>query len=84
MFHLLCLISRFSVAVNIIFCGLPIAQIIMGFIYKDECNKDEKIPLFLLVNGIVFTLIWQQLWIPTKGRELTITQFLSQLHSKFT
>jgi hypothetical protein len=39
----------------------------MGYLYKDDCPIDDKIPLFLLVNGVVFTIIWQQIWIPLEG-----------------
>ena len=47
----------------------------MGFIYKNDCPIDDGIPLFLLVNGIVFTLLWQQIWIPikTEGESLLVT-----------
>ena len=69
-------IVLFSVMVNIIMCGLPIAQIVMGFVYKDDCPIDDQIPLFLLVNGIGFTLWFQQLWFSTKGKSLLANQSL--------
>ena len=35
----------------------PLAMIIVGGIYVDECELDKRIPIYLIVQGITFLLI---------------------------
>ena len=37
--------------------GLPIAQVVLGSMYKDDCPVDEKIPQYLIASGSLGIII---------------------------
>ena len=42
----------------ILFLGIPVVQIVIGSLYKNECPVNPRIPIYLIVTGVAtLTLI---------------------------
>lgn len=54
--HLYADLAR-SIACLIIFCGLGGAMIAVGAVYMDQCTIQSFIPLYLLVQGVIFLIL---------------------------
>lgn len=39
--------------VNILMSGIIITMIVIGYLYKDECSMDARIPLWLIIEGVL-------------------------------
>ncbi|KAL5012050.1 hypothetical protein ScPMuIL_010601 [Solemya velum] len=55
--------TMFTAAILILLMGLPISMIAVGSSYRDECPKEPKIPIYLLVGGVfglikIILLLW--------------------------
>nr|XP_057924953.1 transmembrane protein 272-like [Doryrhamphus excisus]XP_057924954.1 transmembrane protein 272-like [Doryrhamphus excisus] len=45
------------VAVKVLFCIIPIAQISIGAAHLDDCPRQHLIPIYLIVVGVFFTML---------------------------
>ncbi|XP_061525129.1 transmembrane protein 272-like isoform X2 [Phycodurus eques] len=45
------------VAIKVLLCIIPIAQIAMGAVHLDDCPRQRYIPVYLIVVGVVLMLL---------------------------
>ncbi|KAK9524778.1 hypothetical protein VZT92_017146 [Zoarces viviparus] len=45
-----------ALASNLVICVIPVAKIIIGAIYRNDCPRQHYIPIYLIVEG-VFSLV---------------------------
>ena len=57
-------VNKISVLVNAIMCSIPIAQMIVGIIYWDQCPLSDKIPLYMVLTGVIWILAGVRIWAP--------------------
>ncbi|KAL5269684.1 hypothetical protein ACHWQZ_G003218 [Mnemiopsis leidyi] len=52
------------VLVNSIICSIPIAQMVVGILYWNQCPLSNKIPLFMVLNGVIWIVAGIRIWAP--------------------
>ena len=45
--------SPYCLVFQLLMIAVPCVQLVIGAIYRNECNIDEKIPIYLIVSGAV-------------------------------
>jgi len=58
------LIVAIPVLANLLVCGIPLAQTVVGIIYWDQCPLSSNIPLYMVLNGVGWFLLGVKIWAP--------------------
>ncbi|XP_077356351.1 transmembrane protein 272 [Festucalex cinctus] len=52
------------VAIKVLLCIIPIAQIAMGAVHLDDCPRQRYIPIYLIVVGVFFMMLVLLIFLP--------------------